>query len=86
MALCIGHNLFTYSERFAVSVNGLLHSGFNGHSVKSLCERCTPLVYYSSALATLELCVIRRGILCVPDLSADDINVCLLCAQTTNSI
>ena len=73
MASCIGRNLFTCSERYDVSVNGIVHSAFNGHSVKSLCERRVPLVYYSSALATLELLMIRRGI-SVPNMSADDIN------------
>jgi len=63
MASCVGRNLFTCSEHYAVSVNGIVHSAFNGHSVKSLCDRHTPLVYYSSALATLELFMIRRGIL-----------------------
>ena len=46
-------------------VNGLLFNGFNGHSVKSSCERRMPLVYYSSALATLALFIIRRGIMSV---------------------
>ena len=52
--------VFTCSERYDVTVNGILHSAFNKHSVKSLCERRTgtPLVYYSSALATLELLMI----------------------------
>ena len=61
-----------------------MHSAFNGHSVKSLCERHTPLVYYSSALATLELLMIRRGILYVPNMSADDINALLsaVCRST----
>jgi len=77
MASCISHNPFTCSERYDVSVNGIVHSAFNGHSVKSLCERRTPLVYYSSALATLELLMIRRGILYVPNMSADDINALL---------
>jgi len=40
-----------------VSVNGLLLNGFNGYFVKSLCERRTPPVDYSSALATLELLI-----------------------------
>ena len=61
MASCVGRNLFTCSERYDVPVNGIVHSAFNGHSVKSLSERRTPLVYYSSALATLELLMTRRG-------------------------
>jgi len=40
-------------------------------------------VYYSSALATLELLMIRRGILLVPNISANDINA-LLCVVCTN--
>jgi len=54
-----------------------VHSAFNEHSVKSLCERRTPPVYYSNALATLELLMIRRGLLYVPNISADDINALL---------
>ena len=63
MASCVGRNLFACSERYDVSVNGIVHDFFNGHSVKSLCERLTPLDYYSSALATLELLMIRHGLL-----------------------
>jgi len=77
MASCVSRNLFTCSERYDVCVNGILHSAFNGHSVKSLCECLTPLVYYSNALATLELLMIRRGILYMPNMSADDINALL---------
>ena len=59
MSSCVGRDLFTCTERCDVSVNGLLRYGFNGHSVKSLCERPTPAVYYSSALETLKLLIIR---------------------------
>jgi len=69
-------NVFTCSEHYNVSVNGIVYGAFNVHSVKSLRERRTPLVYYSNALATLELLMIRRGILYVP-MSADDINALL---------
>ena len=72
MASCDGRNLFTCSARYDVSVNGLLRSDFSGESIKSLFERRTPPVYYSSPLATLELLI-----LCVPSISADDINALL---------
>jgi len=67
-----------------VSVNGIVHGAFNGHSVKSLCERRMPLVYYSNAVATLELLMIRRGILYVSNMSADDITALLsaVCSPT----
>jgi len=77
MASCVGRNLFTCNERYDVSENDIVHGAFNGHSIKSLRERCTPLVYYSSALATLRLLMIRPGILYVPNMSADDINALL---------
>jgi len=73
MASCVSRNLFTCSERYDVSVNGIVHSAFNRHSVQSLCECRMPLVYYNSALAALELLMIRRGILFEPNMSADDI-------------
>jgi len=59
---------------------------FNGHSVKSLCERRTPTVHYSSALTTLELLMIRRGILYVPNISADDINALLSAVCSVSSM
>jgi len=62
---------------YDVSVNGIVHGAFNRHSVKSLCERHTPPFYHSNAVATLELLMIRRGFLYVPNMSADDINALL---------
>ena len=77
-------NVFTCSEHYNVSVNGIVYGAFNVHSVKSLRERRMPVVYYSSALATLGLLMIRRGLLYVSNMSADDINALLsaVCRST----
>jgi len=52
---CIDRNLFTCSEHYDVSVNDIVHDAVNRYSVKLLFERRTPPVYYSNAVATLEL-------------------------------
>jgi len=66
--------LFTYSERFNVSVTDLMHDSFSKFSVKSLCNQRIQPVFYSHALATLELLMIRQGLLTVQHTAFDTID------------
>jgi len=69
----IGRNLVTCTEHFNISVYNLVNAGFNGKSVKSLFVRQILTGFYSRTLSILELLLIRRGLLFVPDFILGDI-------------
>ena len=78
MASCAGHTLFMHSKYFDLSANGLLHSGFLWWIfcwiimwTRTASVRC------NFGLPTLELLVIKRGVLFVANISADDIHMFL---------